>query len=113
MQEIITDAITGETTIRDFTDAEIVARLASSLSDERSMMVVSRLQARAALHLAGRLGEVTAMVATSNDFMLQLAWSDAQEFRRNSPTIAAMAAGLNMTDEAIDDLFRAGSAITF
>lgn len=80
------------------------------LAIERADMVVSRFQARAALHLAGVLPMVET-VLKSADFITQLAWAEAQEFRRNSPTIAALAGGLGLDDKALDDLFRAAKQI--
>lgn len=68
--------------------------------------VVSRFQARAALHLAGLLEQVEAlMAAPETDALWRLAWADAIEFRRDSPTLVAMAAALNLTDEQLDQLF--------
>lgn len=68
--------------------------------------VVSRFQARAALHLAGLLEQVEAlMAAPETDALWRLAWADAIEFRRDSPTLVAMAAALSLTDEQLDQLF--------
>ena len=80
------------------------------LDAERAAMVVSRFQARAALHLAGVLPLVETFLKSA-DFITQLAWAEAQEFRRNSPTIAALADGLGLDDAALDDLFRAAKQI--
>jgi hypothetical protein len=73
-------------------------------------MVCSRFQARAALHNAGLLAQVNAFIADA-DPLVQIAWADAVEFRRNSPTIKAMAEGLELTDAQVDDLFRAAMQI--
>jgi len=68
--------------------------------------VVSRFQARAALHLAGLLEQVEALMAAPEaDPLARLAWTDAIEFRRDSPTLVAMAAALSLTDEQLDQLF--------
>ena len=80
------------------------------LEVERAGMVVSRFQARAALHLAGLLPQVEAALAQA-DPLAQIAWADAQEFRRNSPTIAALAGAVGLDDAAIDALFRAARTI--
>ncbi|WP_444453112.1 hypothetical protein ACTTAI_19145 [Rhodobacter capsulatus] len=72
---------------------------------------VSRFQARAALHLAGLLDDAEAAVAAA-DRLTQLAWTDARDFRRDSPTIAALAIVLGLDDQAIDDLFRQAATIT-
>lgn len=73
--------------------------------------VVSRFQARAALAMAGLLTSVENAIASSNNIIAQLAWADAVQFERNSPTIAAMASALNLTEGQVDDLFRTASKI--
>lgn len=80
------------------------------LQAERASMVVSRFQARAALHIAGLLAQVELAVAAA-DPLTQMAWADAQEFRRGSPTIAALAGAVDLTPEQIDDLFRQAAQI--
>jgi hypothetical protein len=72
--------------------------------------VVSRFQARAALLGAGLLNDIEAAISLA-DPIAQLAWTDALEFRRNSPTLLAICTGLNMTSEQLDDLFRIASTI--
>lgn len=67
---------------------------------------VTRFQARAALHLAGMLTAVEAMMkAPSTGALAKLAWQDALEFRRTSPTVLAMAQALNLTEQQLDNLF--------
>lgn len=67
---------------------------------------VTRFQARAALHLAGLLEQVEALMAHPDTPMLaKLAWADAMEFKRTSPTIASLASTLGLSDAALDDLF--------
>lgn len=72
---------------------------------------VSRFQARTALHLSGLLAPVESAIAASGNVVAQLAWADAAAFERGSPTIAAMAGALGLTDAQIDDLFRAAAGI--
>lgn len=74
--------------------------------------VVSRFQARAALHLAGLLTAVEALMADpATDTLARLAWTDAQEFRRTSPTLVAMASALSLTDAQLDQLFITAAGI--
>ena len=80
------------------------------LENERNSMVCSRFQALAALHLAGLLEPVETAIASA-DTITQLAWANALEFRRNSPTIASLGALIGMTDEQLDDLFRTAMTI--
>jgi hypothetical protein len=74
--------------------------------------VVSRFQARAALHLAGLLTQVEAMMQDpATDMLAKLAWTDAQEFRRTSPTVLAMSQALGLTDAQLDELFTVAAGI--
>lgn len=73
---------------------------------------VSMFQARTALRRAGLLAAVEATVAASGDPEIQDAWEYATEFPRTSPTIAALAAQIGLTDAQVDDLFRVAATIT-
>ncbi|MGP4843301.1 hypothetical protein ACTXGQ_04145 [Marinobacter sp. 1Y8] len=84
--------------------------VAEALTQERAGMVVSRFQARAALLQAELLAPAETAIEQAGE-LAQLVWADAQEFRRNSPTVAAIASELGLTDEQIDDLFRQAATI--
>ena len=71
---------------------------------------VTPFQAKAALLQAGLLDAVKVAVLAAPP-IVQLAWSDATEFTRDSPTIAALAAQLGLTDAQVDDLFIAASQV--
>lgn len=83
---------------------------AIDLTTEPVPASVSRFQARAALLLAGRMPAVETAIKAA-DPMTQLAWADAQVFRRDSASIATIAAAMKMTDAEVDDLFRAAVKI--
>lgn len=106
-QEIITDAITGEVTTRDLGPDDDAPMLAA----ERAAMRCSRFQAKAALLNAGLLDAADAVMASASP-LAQMAWADATEFSRNSPTIAAMAERSGLSETQVDDLFRAAMTIT-
>ena len=73
---------------------------------------VSRFQAQAALHQAGHLFAIESlMVDPETPALARLAWENAQEFKRTSPTVQAMAAALGLTDSQIDDLFIVAAGI--
>lgn len=72
--------------------------------------IISRFQARAALMDAGLLADVELAVGSAGP-LVQLAWAEAVEWRRDSPTIAAIGAALGLTDAQMDDLFRAAVQI--
>ena len=91
--------------------AEIDAEdAAAALAAERASMVVSRFQARAALLQNNLLDTASGAIAQA-DAMSQLAWEDAQEFRRNSPLVISIGGALSLTDEQLDDLFRLAKTI--
>jgi len=81
-----------------------------TLEEERAAMKVSRLQARVALLQAGLLPQVEAAVAAA-DPIIQMAWANAIEFRRFSPTILALSAQIGLTDTQLDNLFRAAALV--
>jgi hypothetical protein len=79
---------------------------------KRQQMVVSRFQAKAALAQAGLLDSVEALMAdTSTPIVARLAWQDALEFRRLSPTIQTMGHALGLTDAQMDQLFEVAKTI--
>jgi len=71
---------------------------------------VTPFQAKAALLQAGLLDTVKAAIASA-PAITQLAWSDATEFTRDSPTIATMAGALGLSSAQVDALFVAAAAI--
>lgn len=94
---------TGEETVID-------ADPVSELEAWRSTAKVSRFQAFAALDAAGLLDDATALVNAQGG-VAKLAWDNAIEFRRSSPTINGLASALGLTDEALDALFLAAAGI--
>lgn len=92
-------------------DAPVWKIVAPTLAELRLTMRATRFQARAALHQAGLLSAAEAAVAEAGA-MAQIAWADAAEWRRDSPTIAAIATALQLTDQQVDDLFDAAAQIT-
>lgn len=84
---------------------------AEALAAERAGMVVSAFQAKAALLNAGLLDDAEAVVTAAGGVAL-LAWREAIEFRRLSPTIISLAGQLGLSDAQLDDLFRAARQIT-
>ncbi|MCK7581108.1 MAG: hypothetical protein MZV65_39430 [Chromatiales bacterium] len=75
--------------------------------------VVSRFQGRAAMHLAGVLSEVEAPITTpETPALTKMAWADAQEFQRDSPSIAAIAEALEWSEAFVDELFITAGGIT-
>lgn len=109
MQRIVINVQTGQRQTIDLTPEEIAA--IPGPQPEPVPQTVSRFQAKAALAQAGLLAQADAVVAASGNAVLQLAWSEANEFQRNSPGIAALAPALGLDDAALDDLFRVAAGI--
>lgn len=84
----------------------------------RKTLECSRLQAKAILYQNGILDQVDALVANS-DFLVQLAWKEAQIIKRSSPLIEMLKSQLTwpdespITDEDLDNLFLEAAAINF
>ena len=69
-------------------------------------------QARVALHRAGLLASVTALVDNpATDAEIKIFWEYEVDLDRDSPALNAMAAALGLTSQQLDDLFRTGSQI--
>lgn len=74
---------------------------------------VTMRQARIALLAAGYLAAVTAAVAAMPGIegdVARIEWEYAQDVRRDSPLIAALAPALGMSGEQVDALFVAAAA---
>jgi len=77
----------------------------------REKMVVSPFQAKAALQQSGMLADVNALMDVADE-ITQLAWQNAQEFRRLSPMVSAIGYALDLDDGQIDELFKLAQSIT-
>jgi hypothetical protein len=74
---------------------------------------VTRFQALAVLAAGGYLDTVRTHIATLDQNNVQrLAWENAADWERSSPTLNALAAMLGLTDAQIDDLFVAASQVS-
>lgn len=91
---------------------EITSEEAENRNSEASHVPVSvtRLQARAALWQAGLL-EAAELAVSESDKLTQIAWADAQEFRRDSPILQSIAQALGLTSDDLDALFVSASEI--
>ena len=85
---------------------------AQSKEEWRATTEVSRFQARVALYNFGLLDAVNKMMSDpATPFIAKEAWESAGVFKRNSPTVVAMGAGLKLTEDQIDELFKAALEI--
>jgi len=68
-------------------------------------------QARAVLDQMGLLATVNAAVAASENPALRAVWEYGNVITRDSPGLADLAAALGLTDEQVDNLFRAAAVL--
>ena len=74
---------------------------------------VTRFQALAILAAGGYLDTVRTYINTLDQNNVQrLAWENATDWERTSPTVNALAAMLGLTDAQVDDLFIAASQVS-
>ena len=74
---------------------------------------VTRFQALATLSAAGHLPAIRTYIATlGEDDIQRLAWENATDWERTSPTLNALAQMLNLTSTEVDDLFVAASQVS-
>ena len=74
---------------------------------------VTRFQALAVLAAGGYLDTIRTYIATlGEDDITRLAWENATDWERSSPTLNALAAMLNLTSTEVDDLFIAASQVS-
>ena len=106
MQEVITNAVTGEVTIRNFTPEEIAAMTpdpAVVLAQWRATASCSRMQLILALGETdfGRLQAARGPRTWAEKVRIDGAWA----WKRNSQGVALLGSILGMDDAAIDALF--------
>lgn len=74
---------------------------------------VTRFQALATLAAGGYLPTIRTYINTlDQDNITRLAWESATEWERASPTLAALATMLGLTDTEVDDLFIAAAQVS-
>ena len=104
-RQIHADILEGEA-------GEIAPYVASPPQPEPIPQSISRFQALAVLYQVGLLASVEAYMADpSTDTIARLAWQNAQEFERNSPTVIGIGAELGLTEEQLDNLFKIAAKI--
>ena len=87
------------------TDEEIAAEVERLATATPKVTTVTPRQARLALLEAGLLDTIETKLRGKNK-AIQIAWDYATEINRDDPLITAIAQELNLTDAAIDLLFK-------
>lgn len=90
-------------TAEPLTDAHLQSFTAASVAS-RTIQSVTRAQGRLALHRAGLLEQLEAVIASA-DIEARIWYEDAQEWERGHPVVIAIGAAIGLTPEQIDQLF--------
>lgn len=93
-------------------ESDVAAYSAAGIAftPEQAEPAINRHQAKIVLLRHGLLETVETAIANGSPEM-QLAWKEAPQFRRNSPTLLAMASALNLSDAEVDALFAEALAV--
>lgn len=91
----------------DYTEEELAART----EQWRQSASCTPFQGRVALSDAGLLAGVEAAIAAADE-KTKTAWEYALVWQRSSQMIASLATALSMTDEQVDNLFKAAAQIS-
>ncbi len=86
-------------------EIEAAAPAAAVWWARKQIAPVTRRQMLTALHRSGLLATIKGAVAASGDVELQIAFDESQEFQRDNPCLATMAAALGKTDAEVDAIF--------
>lgn len=70
-----------------------------------NMPDLSRIEFKYKLHKVGKLEEVEQFIQTTDNFLLQLAYNEAQFFSRTDPFIIQAMADLGWTEEQVDEIW--------
>ena len=97
--------------MRKVTQSEIDEREAQAERERLDAMTASRFQAKAALDDAGLLDQVEAYMAGDDvPRRVKLAWQEAS-FRRGSKMVNDIGSELGLSEQDMDDLFKAAREI--
>lgn len=99
---------------RSFELIPLSAEELRAIRKSRVPLVLSRRQARRALTIAGMMAAVQPAIDSVENALeralMQIDWDDAQEYRRDDPTLIKLAAAMGLNEDALDDLFILGGS---
>ena len=88
---------------------EAIDKAVAKRKDELKVKVITPRQARLALHRAGRLDEVAAMLAADKE--MEIWWEYSLDIQRNHEMVIALGAQLGLTEAQLDQRFVDGSKL--
>jgi len=102
----IPDANGNTGSIGDLWDGSIYSAPAAVVPE-----IVTRHQAMVALHRAGKMGEIKALLNNPGNEEASIAFDHKIQFERNSKFISSLAPSLGMSDADVDQLFIDAAAV--
>ena len=88
---------------------EAIDKAVAKRKDELKVKVITPRQARLALHRAGLLDEVAAMLAADKE--MEIWWEYSLDIQRNHEMVIALGTQLGLTEAQLDQLFVDGSKL--
>ena len=88
---------------------EAIDKAVAKRKDELKVKVITPRQARLALHRAGRLDEVAAMLAADKE--MEIWWEYSLDIQRNHEMVIALGTQLGLTEAQLDQRFVDGSKL--
>lgn len=88
---------------------EAIEKAVAKRKDELKVKVITPRQARLALHRAGLLDEVAAMLAVDKE--MEIWWEYSLDIQRNHEMVIALGTQLGLTEVQLDQLFIDGSKL--
>ena len=88
---------------------EAIDKAVAKRKDELKVKVITPRQARLALHRAGLLDEVAAMLAVDKE--MEIWWEYSLDIQRNHEMVVALGTQLGLTEAQLDQLFVDGSKL--
>ena len=73
--------------------------------NRKNMPDLSRVEFKYKLHKAGKLEEVEQFIKTTDNFLLQLAYNEAQFFSRTDPLLSQALEDLGWTEAQVDEIW--------
>ena len=73
--------------------------------NRKNMPDLSRIEFKYKLHKAGKLEEVEQFIKTTDNFLLQLAYNEAQFFSRTDPLLSQALVDLGWTEAQVDEVW--------
>lgn len=98
-------------TLGNLTEAEVIARCEQHGARANVPRSVSKAQGMMALYNAGLLGQLEDLIANHPYPPVRIWFANANQWERSNPYILSLGPELGLTEEGIDNLFKAAALL--